>query len=95
MQGWYDLKEWLRPVPDGQGVSPSLKIFDHCKNLIRTLPALVCDEKNPNDCYRDPHEVTHAPDAIRYFVAGRPAAAAPAVGGFYETEVESLVGFGR
>ena len=95
VQGWYDLKEWLRPVPDGQGVSPSLKIFDHCKNLIRTLPALVCDEKNPNDCSRDPHEVTHAPDAIRYFVAGRPAAAAPAVGGFYETEVESLVGFGR
>ncbi|MBQ9986497.1 MAG: hypothetical protein IJP38_09370 [Oscillospiraceae bacterium] len=34
------------------------------------------DSRNPNDTARTPHELTHAPDAIRYFVAGRPVPAA-------------------
>lgn len=73
VQGWYDLAEWLRPVPDEQGrPTPGLRIFSSCANLIRTLPALQCDDKNPNDAAREPHELTHAPDALRYFVAGRP-----------------------
>ena len=50
-----------------------LKFFENCRHLIRTLPALAVDEHNPNDCATDPHELTHAPDALRYFFAGRPS----------------------
>ncbi len=74
VQGWYALKEWLKPTEDetGQPIA-NLRIFDHCENLIRCIPALQFDERNPEDCAKEPHELTHAPDAIRYFVAGRPA----------------------
>ncbi|MBQ6846453.1 MAG: phage terminase large subunit [Oscillospiraceae bacterium] len=77
VQGWYNLKEWLAPFRDETGkMCASLRIFSNCVNLIRTLPALNIDSKNPNDVANTPHELTHAPDAIRYFVAGRPVPAA-------------------
>ena len=44
-----------------------LKIFRNCINLIRTLPLMQYDDKRPNDCANEPHEITHAPDALRYF----------------------------
>lgn len=73
VQGWYNLKEWLQPYTDEfEKVTAKLLIFENCRNLIRTLPALVYDKHNPNDVSDTPHELTHAPDAIRYFVAGRP-----------------------
>ena len=76
VQGWYDLKEWLHPRPDEYGnISPKLKIFSNCKNLIRTLPMLEIDKKNPNDVAGEPHEYTHAADALRYWAAGRPVPA--------------------
>ena len=74
VQGWYNLKEWLKPYDDEQGIrTASLVIFKNCVNLIRTLPQLQRDEKDPNDVATDPHELTHGPDAIRYFIAGRPS----------------------
>lgn len=73
VQGWYNLSEWLCPIITETGERlPRLRIFQNCVNLIRTLPALQTDENNPNDVATKPHELTHAPDAIRYFVAGRP-----------------------
>ncbi len=73
VQGWYNLKEWLKPYMDEQGIlTANLVIFNTCTNLIRTLPLLQHDEKDPNDVATEPHELTHAPDAIRYFIAGRP-----------------------
>ena len=73
VQGWYDLKEWLMPRADETGaLVPNLRVFSNCVNLIRTLPALQIDARDPNDAATEPHELTHAPDAIRYFVAGRP-----------------------
>lgn len=76
VQGWYNLKEWLSPFRDETGkASAYLRIFSNCTNLIRTLPAVSVDAKNPNDVANTPHELTHAPDAIRYFVAGRPVPA--------------------
>lgn len=68
--GWLDLKEWLHPYDDG--TDANLKIFGCCPNLIRSLPQLQHDQHNPNDCAGQPHEITHGPDALRYFVAGRP-----------------------
>ena len=66
--GWLAVKEYLKPCIDEFGtVSSKLKIFDTCVNLIRCLPALIRDKKNPSDVAKEPHELTHAPDALRYF----------------------------
>lgn len=66
--GWLAVHEWLKVFPDEQGVPTSrLHIFSNCVNLIRTLPALQYDDKNPNDVATEPHELTHIPDALRYF----------------------------
>lgn len=71
-QGWMALREWLKPVemPDGS-VSARLKIFENCANLIRTLPLLQYDKRDGSDAAVEPHEITHAPDALRYFAAWR------------------------
>ena len=72
VQGWLELKEWLRPYSDEQGQrAAALRIFTTCRNLIRTLPALAVSEHDPGDAATVPHELTHAPDALRYFTAGR------------------------
>lgn len=71
VSGWMTLKEWIKPEKQEDGVlRPRLRIFPNCVNLIRTLPAVQFDAKNPNDVAREPHEMTHAPDALRYFVSG-------------------------
>ncbi len=36
-------------------------------NLIKNLPQLQHDEKNPNDCATEPHSITHITHALRYF----------------------------
>ncbi len=66
--GWLYLKELLkcRPTPE-DGSAPRLRIFSTCRHLIRTMESLMTDEKNPCDAAREPHELTHAPDALRYF----------------------------
>ncbi|MBS7262356.1 MAG: phage terminase large subunit [Eubacteriales bacterium] len=66
--GWYNLKEWLHADEEGR---PRLRIFRNCVNLIRTLPQLTFSETDPNDCAVQPHEITHAPDALRYFCSYR------------------------
>lgn len=63
-QGWYALKELLKIKEDGK---PGLIIFDTCGNLIECLKCLQHDKTNPNDVAKQPHEITHGPDALRYF----------------------------
>lgn len=46
--------------------SPTLVIQSHCVNLVRTLPNLVRDQKNPEDV--DTRGEDHAPDALRYAI---------------------------
>jgi phage terminase large subunit len=81
--GWLNLKEWLQPydsvdIETGEPIKAvDLKIFDNCVNLIRSIECITKDEKDPNDCATEPHEVTHAPDALRYWTAGRPCPAKP------------------
>lgn len=68
--GWLAVKEMLALKKDSQGnFRPQLYICENCTNLIRTLPLLVFDPKKPEDCLKDPHEITHAPDALRYLCA--------------------------
>ena len=66
VQGWYNVKEWLRPIETRDEQTGELKkvsrlrIFDNCVNLIRCLPQLQKSERDPNDVANDPHELTHA-----------------------------------
>lgn len=101
MMGWMALHEWLQPQLNEFGATvPRLRIFSNCTELIRTLPAVLVDKKNPNDVAKEPHELTHAPDAIRYFVAGRPLNADAAEeekdedSVTYDDEVDSFINFG-
>ena len=61
--GWLAIKELL--CDTGHGAR--LKIFSTCTELIQCLPALVIDKSKPSDCLLEPHEITHAPDALRGF----------------------------
>lgn len=61
--GWLAIKELLT-VKNGES---RLKIFSNCTELIECLPALQRDAKHPTDCMTEPHNITHLPDALRYF----------------------------
>lgn len=80
VQGWMTLREWLKPFDDDGSASARLKIFESCVNLIRTLPMLQYAKKSPNDAASEPHEPTHAPDALRYWAASRPLSTVPETG---------------
>ena len=71
IQGWQDLKEWLKLRPDGK---PGIVVFDTCKQLISSMQLILHDEKKVDDVAKEPHNITHSPDALRYFVAGHPVA---------------------
>ncbi len=82
--GWRALREHLEPyeetverIVDGQVVQEKrtvakLRVFETCTNLIRTLPALVHDEHDPEDVSDKCED--HGPEAIRYGVMSRPRA---------------------
>jgi phage terminase large subunit len=76
VDGWMNLKEWLHPFEEAGRPTANLKIFSTCRNLIKNLPLLQHDRHDPNDVDTNPHEITHAPDALRYMLAGRPCRAA-------------------
>ena len=61
--GWLAIKELL----SGDGSGARLRIFSNCTELIKCLPALTIDKIRPTDCSNEPHEITHAPDALRGF----------------------------
>ena len=77
VNGWLAVKEWIKPFETkdeqtGQDkTETNLCIFSNCLNLIRCLPAVQHDEKNPNDVATEPHELTHITDALRYFCVSR------------------------
>ena len=77
ISGWLNVKEWLkirkiRNEQTGELYEDSdLKIFSNCINLIKYLPQLQRDEKDPNDVATEPHEPTHITDALRYFCVSR------------------------
>ena len=61
--GWLAVKELLCDTPEGV----RLKIFKNCTEIIKCLPALTIDKIRPTDCSNEPHNITHAPDALRGF----------------------------
>jgi phage terminase large subunit len=67
--GWRRVREFLRA---GREQEAYLGIFPQCKNLLRTLPRLTFDPIKAEDVALNPHELTHAPDALRYGLSSLP-----------------------
>lgn len=68
VNGWLCVKEHMKIIKNGTEDDSIIKIFDNCVNLIKCLPKLMRDEQNPSDVSIHPHDITHAPDALRYFL---------------------------
>lgn len=73
VHGWLAMKELLKVYEERDQCTGDtkktarLKIFSVCRNLVRCLPLMQYDSKKYNDASNVPHEITHGPDAIRYF----------------------------
>ena len=65
--GWRLVREYLST----DNRFPDLRISSRCRELIRCLPALLCDPERPEDASGEPHAVTHAPEALRYAIMSR------------------------
>lgn len=83
--GWLDLKEHLavhevRNEINGEWEEEANLTIDEsaCPELWQCMIHIQKDKPkhsenyNPNDAAKEPHELTHAPDALRAFCAGRP-----------------------
>lgn len=68
VQGHIQIKQMLT---GGFDRKPQLLIMSNCKELIEDLSSIQADEKNPNDCAKEPHEITHTVDALRYYCISR------------------------
>ncbi len=70
--GWFALREWIKPIENADGSRYSkLKITRNCTELIRCMGLLLCDEQRPGDASAKPHNITHLPDALRYFAVSK------------------------
>ncbi len=58
------LKELLRTNP--KTGKPYLQISRNCPNLIHSIKFIQHDEKKPNVYAKEPHDLTHAVDSLRY-----------------------------
>lgn len=68
VQGWMAVKEAMKIQPDGK---PSLIFFKTCPHIISDMQAVQHDERNASDVAKEPHDITHGPDAIRYICVTR------------------------
>lgn len=67
MGGFDQIRNRLRGDPGGE---PMVYVFDHCRNLTRTLPMMQHDERDPEDMDTDGED--HAVDEFRYALMSRP-----------------------
>ena len=84
VQGHMLMKDMMSPMPlndkyvrnlfpkdNCPDTLPGLMFFDDLEKIIEDIESIQADEKNPNDCAKDPHDVTHTVDAVRYFAINR------------------------
>lgn len=84
VQGHMIMKNMMAPLPlrdpyvkalfqDGKEPDsmPGLMFFSDLEKVISDITAIQRDEKNPNDCAKQPHEITHTVDMCRYFCVSR------------------------
>lgn len=59
--------------PEGKApvTLPGLMLFNDLTKVANDLRDIQTDDKNINDCAKEPHEVTHTVDAVRYFCISR------------------------
>ena len=63
--GCAGMKEWLKPRDNAKS---RLTILDGCApNLYRCLKKIQRDKRKPNVYAKDPHDLTHDVDSLRYF----------------------------
>ena len=65
----------LYPAGEAPEKLPGLMFFSNLEKPISDLESIQSDEKNPNDCAKEPHDITHNVDAVRYFCITRKLAA--------------------
>jgi len=76
IQGWRNIRELLEQRTNRWGNQQArLQIFDTCKTLIKHFPLLQADERKPEDAAKQPHDITHNMDALRYGIMSRPGTA--------------------
>ena len=63
-----------------------VRIFSTCTELIRCLPALLRDPKDPCDASTVPHDITHICDAFRYLAMERTRKTSARIGVSWEEE---------
>jgi phage terminase large subunit len=78
VQGWLNVHEWLAPIEKrdeqtGEKYKTARLTFDEGldPDLWKHLTTIQKDEKNINDVAKNPHEITHYPDALRCFCVSR------------------------
>ncbi len=67
IDGWLNVKEYLRC----DKYEPRMMFFSTCTPLLRCLPLLRHDPARPGDAATQPHDLTHSPDALRYWCSRR------------------------
>ncbi len=67
IDGWLCVKEYLR----ADEMEPRMRFFSSCQPILRSLPLLQHDERNVCDAATEPHDITHSPDALRYWCSRR------------------------
>ena len=88
VQGHMVMKQMMAPIPlkdpfvkslfpEGEAPEklPGLMFFDTLEEPMSDIESIQSDDKNPNDCSKDPHDITHNVDAVRYFCVTRKLAA--------------------
>ena len=71
--GWRVVHELLSASKASDSTRSALFISHRCNTLINSMSALLCDKHRPEDAATEPHELTHAPEALRYALMSRAA----------------------
>lgn len=87
VQGHMVMKDMLSPIPlhdpfvrslfNGKAPDklPALMFFDNLQSVMGDIRDIQADDANPNDCAKQPHDITHSIDACRYYCVSRTMAA--------------------
>jgi len=54
-----------------------MMFFENCKNIINDIRDIQHDDNDPNDCAKEPHDITHTVDGVRYYCISRILSAEP------------------
>lgn len=65
----------MYPMGKAPKTLPALMFFSDLGNVIGDIRDIQADENNPNDCAKQPHDITHTVDGIRYYCISRTLAA--------------------